>query len=203
MPANCSGPKVDALERHAPGRLANLLSPGGFRRVPRPYAVDNGAYIAFTHRRPFDGAAYLDHLRRCVEFRSPLWVAVPDVVADRAGTLAAWREWEPAVRRLLPGVPLAFVAQDGMTAADVPAGADVVFVGGSYGWKWRTLRHWCGRFPRVHVGRVNSPARLWECDDAGAESCDGTGWFRGDKRQLAGLVAYLRGERPSRQPTLC
>lgn len=203
MPANCTGPKVAGLEALAPGRLANLLSPGGFRRVPRPFAADNGAYTAFVRRRPFDGPAYLDHLRRCVEFGRPLWVAVPDVVADRAATLAAWREWESVVRRSAPGVPLAFVAQDGMRSADVPTGAEVVFVGGSYTWKWRTLRYWCERFRRVHVGRVNSPARLWECEDAGAESCDGTGWFRGDRRQLAGLVSYLRGERPRRHPTLC
>lgn len=27
--------------------------------------------------------------------------------------------------------------------------------------------------------------------DAGAESCDGTGWFRGDQKQLSGLRRYL------------
>jgi hypothetical protein len=27
--------------------------------------------------------------------------------------------------------------------------------------------------------------------EAGAESCDGTGWFRGDQDQLAGLERYL------------
>ena len=27
---------------------------------------------------------------------------------------------------------------------------------------------------------------------AGAESCDGTGWFRGCQRQLAGLKKYLK-----------
>jgi hypothetical protein len=27
--------------------------------------------------------------------------------------------------------------------------------------------------------------------ECGAESCDGTGWFRGDKRQLDGLIQYL------------
>ena len=81
--------------------------------------------------------------------------------------------------------------QDGMEPGDVPAEAGVVFVGGSTEWKWRTVRDWCDAFDRVHVGRVNTNGKLWECHEAGAESCDGTGWFRGDQRQLRGLIAYL------------
>lgn len=30
----------------------------------------------------------------------------------------------------------------------------------------------------------------------------GTGWLRGDRRQWAGLVAFLRGERPAAAATL-
>lgn len=48
-----------------------------------------------------------------------------------------------------------------------------------------------GAFPRIHVGRVNTERMLWMAHEAGAESCDGTGWFRGDKAQLAGLMRYL------------
>ena len=52
---------------------------------------------------------------------------------------------------------------------------------------------WTKAFPgRVHVARVNSERLLWMADKAGAVSCDGTGWFRGNERQLAGLERYLR-----------
>src|SRR5690606_19465502 len=87
------------------------------------------------------------------EMAAPRWLLVPDVVADRDATIARWREWEPKLRPF--GFPLAFAVQDGMTAEDVPADADVIFVGGTTDWKWRTVWRWCHDFPRVHVGRVN------------------------------------------------
>jgi len=34
---------------------------------------------------------------------------------------------------------------------------------------------------RVHVGAINSLKNLLRCKELGAESCDGTGWFRGPK----------------------
>ncbi len=82
--------------------------------------------------------------------------------------------------------------QDGMTAELVRRHADpaVIFVGGSTRFKYGTLGHWCGHFLRVHVGRVNSHRRLWECQRAGAESVDGTGLMRTDA-QRAGLIRYL------------
>ena len=89
------------------------------------------------------------------------------------------------------GCPLAFAAQDGMTPADVPNNADVVFIGGTTSWKWRNLLSWTVAFPRVHVGRVNSRRLLEQAETAGAESCDGTGWFR-DPTRTAELEAYLK-----------
>jgi hypothetical protein len=73
----------------------------------------------------------------------------------------------------------------------VPSGADVIFVGGTTEWKWRNLRQWTDNFPRVHVGRVNSEKLLWAAHEAGAESCDGTGWMRGGEERLADLWRYL------------
>jgi hypothetical protein len=43
----------------------------------------------------------------------------------------------------------------------------------------------------VHVARVNSERLLWMADDAGAVSCDGTGWMRGGEERLAELEHYL------------
>ncbi len=86
---------------------------------------------------------------------------------------------------------MAIAVQDGMTPSDVPKEASVIFVGGTTSWKWRNLKTWTENFPRVHVGRVNTYKLLWMAHDAGAESADGTGWFRGDAKQLAGLTKYL------------
>ncbi len=174
------------------GQVGHLYSPGG-QRGPwsfLPYALDNGAYSAHLAKSAWGPEGWLKLLEWAkLSGRAPLWILVPDVVGDRVGTLAAWEQWSPVARDY--GWPLAFAVQDGMTATDIPAGAAVVFVGGSTEWKWKTVSMWCDAFPRVHVGRVNTYRRLWDCADSGAESCDGTGWMRGDQKQLRGLEAFL------------
>jgi hypothetical protein len=77
-----------------------------------------------------------------------------------------------------------------MTPDDVPDDADIVFVGGTTEWKWKNILMWTKNFKRVHVGRVNSYGLLWKAHEAGAESCDGTGWFREPSRTRE-LVSYL------------
>lgn len=159
-----------------------------------PWAIDNGVYGAWSNTRAWNHRAFytgLDTLMRKARAcrHLPLWIAVPDWVADRDTTLRRWHIHAPRIAA--HGVPMAFVVQDGMTPADVPDAAAIVFVGGSTAWKERTLGMWCARFPRVHVGRVNGYRMLRACADAGAESCDGTGWFRGDQKQLEGLKRFL------------
>jgi hypothetical protein len=132
----------------------------------------------------------------------PLWSLVPDVVADRLATLRNWDRFAPEVEaaRFTP----AFAVQDGMSPADVPQGAAVVFVGGTTEWKWRTLKTWTSHFPRVHVGRVGEVYRLWQCEDAGAESCDSTSWFResDDGQKMRAISDWLEGHRPAETPAL-
>lgn len=205
MPAN-SGNRFVYLWQGRYGSLGwlyNAVTDAG--RDPwdeMPYAIDNGIYGAFEggrrwrHRDFYRGIDAL-MLKARMSRHLPLWIAVPDAVADRERTLRRWAVHAPRLHSY--GVPLAFVVQDGMTAADVPEGAAVVFVGGSTAWKERTLGMWCSVFPRVHVGRVNGYRMLRACADAGAESCDGTGWFRGDKNQLAGLERFLM-EQDGRMP---
>jgi hypothetical protein len=121
----------------------------------------------------------------------PLWALVPDVVADKTGTLEAWEKYSPEI--LSRGWPMGFAVQDGMVASDVPENASVVFVGGTTQWKWSTVAYWCQRFPRVHIGRVNGIRRLWIAQRLGAESCDGTGYFRDTINGASGrkLIAWL------------
>ena len=192
MPSNTRGIVTGWIAGRFPGRLGHLYSVDGLTRLYdfMPFALDNGRFPCWAANRRWEEAQYCRLLDRVVDLGGrPMWALVPDSVGDRDGTLREWDAWAPRLQTY--GWPLAMAVQDGMTPADVPTESAVVFVGGSTQWKWRTLRDWCDAFERVHVGRVNGNRGLWECDDAGVESCDGTGWMRGDQRQLAGLISYL------------
>lgn len=188
MLANNTGIRVGYLAGRFPGLIGHLFSPGA-QRGPFPfcpYALDNGVFAKGSDWSVEPWIKMLDWAR--ISGQEPLWNLVPDSVGDRDATLRKWDEFSPIARRY--GWPLAFAVQDGMTESDVPAEASVVFVGGSTEWKWDTYRDWCAAFPRVHIGRVNTYRRLFDCHDAGAESTDGTGFTRGDQRQWRGLCAF-------------
>lgn len=173
MPANWSAGLVHYWAGRCPGLLGHLYSPGGFRGPFDwlPYSLDNGAFAGFNESR----WRRLLWQASCAT-RRPLWAAVPDAVCDAEKTLALWGQYHEVV--VAHGFLPAFVVQDGHTASDVPSDAAVVFVGGSTKWKQQTVSYWCDRFERVHVGRVNQYWFLRHCADAGAESCDGTGYGR-------------------------
>lgn len=176
-----------------PGLVGNLFSTDGKFTPWRfaPYACDNGAWPAFKNNRPWDETAWLKMLDKVVRCHlQPEWVLVPDVVADKDRTLERWYKYAPELHAR--GFDsLAFAVQDGMKPSDVPVAADVLFIGGTTEWKWRTMAAWCKTGYRVHVGRVNEFDKLMLCLESGAESSDGTGFFRGSDRQLNGLVRFL------------
>lgn len=185
-----------------PGRIGWLQGPRHWKNPPRwiPYACDNDA---FTCRENWSESAWLEMLWKArLNACKPLWILVPDVVADRSGTIERWFRYAPAAKAC--GWPLAFAVQDGMTERDVPPAAEVVFVGGTTEWKWRTLPQWKAAFPRVHVGRVNNIDRLWLCEDLKVESVDGTGWTKNPNRQdqLPALLEWLEGKRRPHQHQL-
>ena len=189
MLANNTGSDVGYLAGRYPGKVGHLYSPGA-QRGPKwylPYGLDNERFTAGPDWSESKWIALLDWAR--LSGQNPLWTLVPDVVGSRDGTLADWERYSPIAASY--GWPLAFAVQDGMGPSDVPRSADVIFVGGSTEWKWRTYQMWCREFPHVHVGRVNTYRRLWDCHDAGAKSTDGTGFTRGCQRQLRGLFAYF------------
>jgi len=183
------------------GGLGHLYAPGGERGPYRhlPYALDNGAFGAFSRGDDFDAEAFTDLLEwAAAQAIEPLWVVVPDVVGDAKATLEKWQREAAGVRDRF-GFRLALAVQDGMRPSDVrelKLEPDVIFVGGSTRWKWESLPGWCATHPRVHVGRCNRPEALYRCAALGVESCDGTGWFRGDPVQTEGLRLFL--ERQSR-----
>lgn len=187
MPADNAKLHVGWLAGRYPGRIGHLYSPHGVKGPYSfiPYALDNGRFAVWANNRTWSEESFLKlletHGRHC------RWVVVPDAVGDREGTLREWDAWAPRLSRYT----LAMAVQDGMTPQDVPDEASVIFVGGTTEWKRKTIRMWCEHFQRVHVGRINTYKWLWHCHEAGAESCDGTGWYRGDKKQLRGLERYL------------
>ncbi len=193
MPSNHSGGIVHYLAAKYPGKIGWMMSPGGFKepRAWLPYVIDNGKFKTNDWKEE----QFFDLLDRCNLSRfKPDWVAVPDEVANRDRTLRLWDYYESRVRKY--GWRLAFVVQDGMTPNDVPD-CDVVFVGGSTNWKWRNAALFCATFPRVHIGRVNWVDKLEYCERIGAESCDGTGFFRGGSDSVQGiqLQQFIAGRR--------
>jgi len=154
-----------------------LLSPGKPKDRRFAWALDNGAWGAFQRGEAFDVAAFERHVSDHGDGAE--FVVVPDIVAGGLASLAMSLDWLPrlagvAHRRLL-------AVQDGMSAADIAPHLNPtvgVFVGGSTEWKLATMRAW-GQLARrhgayLHVGRVNTIRRIRLCQDAGADSFDGT-----------------------------
>ena len=191
MPSNNTGFAAGFLFGKHPGKLGHLHSVESPREpvLNIPWAMDNGVFGAWQSGKTWSEEPLYRYLDDYAAWK-PLWVVVPDWVGDRDETLRRWDQHAPALQAF--GAPLAMAVQDGMTPADVPAECAVVFIGGSTSWKWRSLPMWASSFSRVHVGRVNSMRLLLMAENAGAESCDGTGWFR-DPVRTAELAAYLEG----------
>lgn len=148
-----------------------VLRNEGFR-----YALDNGAWTAFTQGEPFDVAAFekaLDLMGAEAD-----WVASPDIVGGGMRSLELSESWLP---RLIDARLVLIPVQDGLTADDVRPllGNRVgIFLGGSTEWKLATMREW-GELARevgcyYHVARVNTRRRIEMCSEAGATSFDGS-----------------------------
>lgn len=202
MPANSTGWIFHALARET-GCLGHLLSPGA-QRGPWPwfpYALDNGAFSCWDADGGFNHNKW-DELepkwKRLLFWAQstpikPLWAIVPDVPGNGDATLGRWGKYVGEV--IGSGIPTALAVQDGMTVDDVRSlehQPDVICVGGTTDWKWGTVEKWASSFPRVHLLRCNAPDKLEYLNSIGVESCDGTGWNRGNRTQTRGLEEYCR-----------
>jgi hypothetical protein len=196
MPANATGWFWHCIARET-GRIGHLFSPGA-QRGPWPwfpYALDNGAFSAWDQddnvwrEDLWDVEAWRKMIRWAqAQAQQPRWAIVPDWIGCGARTIERWYQFKKEVP-----FAKALAVQDGMSVAQAKdINPDVICVGGTTEWKWATVEMWAKSFPRVHVLRVNSPQKLAYLDQLGVESCDGTGWNRGDRTQTRGLELWAR-----------
>lgn len=183
MYASRTGTKRNLAALRGAGWRLLVSAAGVWRSEGFPYAIDNGAWSAFTKGRPID----LDRFRRCVTLlgRGADWIVLPDIVAGGMTSLRLSMEWVPELAHI---APLLLPVQDGMVPDDVRGlvGPGLgIFLGGSTdpkrktgGWKLETMFAW-GRLAKetgayFHVARVNSAKRIEASRLAGADSVDGT-----------------------------
>lgn len=152
------------------------LSRYGAALPPLPYAIDNGAWGCYQREVPFDAISFQTMLDRMGAGAD--WIVVPDIVAGGHDSLRFSMSWLDRVSRY--GLPL-LAMQDGMVPEDVRrfVGPGVgIFLGGTTEWKLETMRSWGSlarrRRAHFHVARVNTARRIRLCQDAGADSFDGT-----------------------------
>lgn len=175
--ASRTGTRRNLAALRAAGWRLLVSARGVLRHEGFRYALDNGAWTAHQQGEPFDGNAFR---RACDLLGSGAdWIVVPDVVGDAAASLALTELWLPFVERW--GVRMLIAVQDGMTPADIApwvAGGCGVFLGGSTKWKLSSAIRWgdwCAeQGAYYHIARVNTAIRIRLCQEARADSFDGS-----------------------------
>lgn len=138
------------------------------------WAADNGC---FSQPKKYTDDGFLSWLDK-IDRTGCLFAVAPDVVADAAATLDRAAPMLPKIRRL--GFAAAFVGQDGATPDSLPwPDFDALFIGGSTEWKLSgmaadLIAEGKRQGKWVHMGRVNSWARISAADALGVDSVDGT-----------------------------
>lgn len=182
--ASRTGTKRNLAALRAAGWRLMVSAKGVLRTEGFPYALDNGAWSAFTQGQSFDEKAFMlavDALADGADF-----IVVPDIVGAGKRSLQFSLRWLPTLlMHAKIRCPLMIAAQDGMEFADVAPFLDRsvgLFIGGTTDWKLKAVQEWTHRAKHlgamVHVGRVNTVKRVYLCGSAGADSFDGSGVSR-------------------------
>ena len=139
-----------------------------------PYILDNGAFHAYKHNKPWDATAFVRRLNQLGSMpREPDFVVLPDVVTNPELTKKRSKEWAKIIDH-----PTAFPCQDGIKPDEATEfaqriGARVLFIGGTREWKRENSEalaeaaHDSGL--KCHIGR---PGNLVWARDVGADSVD-------------------------------
>jgi hypothetical protein len=154
------------------------------------YALDNGAYSAWSNGREWDEEHFLKILvRAMVAIRQPDFVVVPDQVAAGGDSLRFSVKW---IKRLpeFPGTRYMLAVQDGMEEEEVHNALKKwdfggLFVGGTMGWKLKTSPQWVDlahhHHMPCHIGRIGPWHRILWAARIGADSIDSTTWVQQDR----------------------
>lgn len=186
----------DLMVQHP--NLGVLLTPNDGNVAPQPgvlWAADNSAFSGF------DDATFRRFLARIEGRRDCMWVTAPDVVGDAEATARLWNEWRPIIKAR--GLRPALVAQDGLTARDVPWDeVEAVFIGGTTRYKLsEAAAEVVGEANRrnvwTHMGRVNTAKRVLFAAAIGCRSVDGSSFSRFSKTHLPWALRLAR-QRPLR-----
>lgn len=178
--------------------LGHLLTPRGGHDPSSlflPWAADNDAFSGFD---PHAFCAMLDRIGESEA--NPMWVAAPDVVGNADGTLSRFEIWEWRIHER--GLPVAFVAQDGLEKMmrRIPWDRfECLFIGGSTEWKLGEaaaglMAEAKGREKMVHMGRVNSIERLEYAMRCGADTADGSGFSMFPATHIPWAVSTIAGQ---------
>jgi len=153
-----------------------------------PWAADNFAFAGF------DANAYTRMLAAIVGLPGCRFVVIPDTVGDAGATRMRYRRWYDTVKAT--GQPVAYAAQDGVTASGIPWDQiDALFIGGTDQFKLgpgvAKLVEWAHGYDKwVHMGRVNSARRARYAATLGCDSFDGTAFSKWRDRYLQDGVAW-------------
>lgn len=186
MPSNNLSGLCHYLAGKYPNRIGMMNTPLSWKPPPyyMPWALDNGCFTSWQPEK------FKHFLQRGKLYHSPLWVAVPDVVADPEATLKFWHEWQGQIE-----YPLAFVCQDGHEPKDIPTQAICCFIGGTTDWKLNNAHRFKGVRKLLHIGRVTTLKRLKWAKDIGTDSVDGSGFFRARGKQYNDFLEWFEGEK--------
>lgn len=183
------------LAWHKPN-VGRLLSPRQFSRAydtaarGMPWAADNDCF------QGLDPVAYRRMLAAIYGLPGCKFVVAPDVVADWRATRERFEEWCADLSACWQ--PVAYVAQDGQPAAEVPwQRFDCLFVGGSTEYKCSDEAYDLVRMAQrrglwTHMGRVNTARRMTLAKSWGCDSIDGTSVSMFTDKRLPERLAQAR-----------
>ena len=154
------------------------------------WAADNNSFSGkFNERLFFNWLEFRkQYISKC------LFVCVPDVVGDAKKTIDLYQQYAPRVREL--GYKTAFIGQDGLENYGLRDDFDAFFIGGSTKWKLSKAARELAQEAKLrgkwlHMGRVNSLARIHYAESIGCDSVDGTHIIFEPRRASIRLIAWM------------
>ena len=188
---------IARLTRHG---LGECVQPTEFPPRRTPWFLDNGAFRAYRHNRPWDEQRFVRALAEARLHESPPdFVVAPDIVAGGLMSLERSIAWAPRCASL---APVYLAVQDGMSEASLDRALDAtdfagVFLGGSMPWKRANGALWVARAHRrglrCHVGRAGSARMVAWVRSINADSLDSCAPLWG-KANLSRFLGALRQE---------